>query len=446
MTDYAQCDSEPAVPELSISYVDIETLRPYPNNARTHSRHQIRQIANSIRQFGFTNPVLIDRKNTIIAGHGRVEAAKLLIMGKVPTVRLESLSEEQIRAYVLADNKLAENAGWDNSILAIELQHLLTIDDQIDITVTGFEVPEIDLILQEGTEEEDTEDNLGELEPGPSVATVGDIWQLGKHRLLCGSSLEAESFEKLMAGQKADVVFTDPPYNVRIDGHVTGRGSNQHREFAMASGEMSEPQFTAFLSKSLQLLADHSTSGSVHFICMDWRHVKEILAAGERIYESLLNLCVWVKDNGGMGSFYRSRHELVFVFRNGKESHRNNVQLGRFGRNRTNVWEYPGINTMSKFSEEGNLLALHPTVKPVQLIADAILDCSARGDIVLDGFLGSGSTLVAAERVGRTCYGIELDPLYIDVAIRRWQRYTGENAVLEETGELFQEREVASEV
>jgi DNA modification methylase len=236
---------------------------------------------------------------------------------------------------------------------------------------------------------------------------------------------------------RAGIVFCDPPYNVKIDGHVTGNGSIRHREFAMASGEMNEAEFVAFLTTCLRLLARHSLSGSVHFICMDWRHMKELLAAGGQVYDSLLNLCVWAKNCGGMGSLYRSRHELVFVFRHGKESHRNNVQLGKFGRNRTNVWEYPGVNTFSKTGEEGNLLSLHPTVKPVALVADALLDCSARGEIVLDGFLGSGSTLMAAERVGRICYGIEIEPLYVDVAIRRWQRYTGEQAIHVSTGKTF---------
>ena len=240
-----------------------------------------------------------------------------------------------------------------------------------------------------------------------------------------------------MKGKRAAIILSDPPYNVRIDGNVCGNGSIQHREFQMASGEMSEAEFIRFLSTSLRLFAKYSVSGSIHYLFIDWRHLRELLAAGGEAYDSLLNLCVWVKDNGGMGSFYRSQHELILVFRNGKGPHRNNVQLGKFGRYRTNVWEYPGINTMSKQGDEGNLLALHPTVKPVQMIADAILDASARNEIVLDGFLGSGSTLLAAERVGRICYGIEIDPLYVDVAIRRWQRYTGDQATLQSTGKTY---------
>jgi|SRR5580658_5417616 DNA modification methylase len=422
--------------QITIEYQPINSLKPHPSNARTHSNHQIRQIAKSIREFGFTNPVLLDKNSSIVAGHGRVAAAKLLGISEIPTIRLESLSPDQVRAYVLADNRLAEKAGWDKSILAIELQHLLTIDD-FDITITGFEVPEIDVLLSE-VREEPEDDELLDLPAAHEVRTrPGDLWLVGRHRIFCGSAIQRESYAVLMNKQPAQVVFTDPPYNVRIDGNVSGKGRVRHREFQMASGEMDEFEFVAFLTAALRLMAGHSARGSVHFVCMDWRHIGELIEAGKEVYESLLNLCVWVKDNGGMGSFYRSRHELVFVFRNGKATHRNNVQLGRFGRNRTNVWEYPGANTLSRQSDEGDLQAMHPTVKPVPLIADALLDCSAQGDVVLDAFLGSGSTLIAAERTGRSCYGMELDPLYVDVAIRRWQRHTGDTAIGAATGRRF---------
>jgi DNA modification methylase len=424
--------------ELAVVYQPIETLVPHPSNARTHSRHQIRQLADSTKAFGFTNPVLIDHKNTIIAGHGRVAAAQTLGMDRVPTIRLECLSENEIRAYVLADNKLAERAGWDKEILAIELQHLMTLDNDLDITVTGFEIPEIDLILEGATSKEHDPDDSFEVDEAlQPITQSGDLWQLGKHRLFCGNALELASYKALALGRRASVVFVDPPYNVAIDGHATGSGSIHHREFAMASGEMNEAEYIGFLSRALSLVARHSTSGSVHFICLDWRHITELVAAGKQVYTTLLNLCIWVKDNGGLGSFYRSRHELVFVYRNGKDAHRNNVQLGKFGRNRTNVWEYAGINTLSRQSEEGNLLALHPTVKPVAMVADALLDCSARGDVALDPFVGSGTTVLAAERVGRICYGIEIDPLYVDVAIRRWQKHTGDHALHVASGKRF---------
>ena len=428
--------NDKVISELSIEYQQVGKLKTFPHNARTHSKHQIRQIAESIKTFGFTNPVLIDSKSTVIAGHGRVAAAKLLGIALVPTIRIDNLSADQIRAYVLADNRLAENAGWEKAILAIELQHLLTIEDDFDVTITGFEIPEIDLILQEANGNPDPDDVFGISESDQVITQSGDLWLLGKHRVLCGSALSQESYVTLMRARRADVVFIDPPYNVLIDGHASGNGSVRHREFQMASGEMSEAEFVSFLTTSLRLLVRFSAGSSVHFICMDWRHMGELLAASKQIYDAFLNLCVWTKDNGGMGSLYRSRHELIFVFRNGKGPHRNNVQLGQYGRNRTNVWEYPGVNTLSK-TDEKNLLSLHPTVKPVALVADALLDCSARGELVLDAFLGSGSTLIAAERVGRICHGIEIDPIYVDVAIRRWQRHSGDYAIHAVTGKRF---------
>ena len=431
---------------LAIEYKAIETLAPYQQNARTHSKRQIRQIADSIRHFEFTNPILIDADQRIIAGHGRVQAAKLLGMLEVPTIQLSGLTESQIRAYMIADNKLAENAGWDSQILAIELQHLIELNtSELDITITGFEIAEIDLILEQSKPKNEPEEEIPLIEPQHRVSQSGDLWKLGKHRLLCGSALSAAAYAELMGSRRANAVISDPPYNVRIDGHATGNGAIRHREFAMASGEMSEAEFVAFLSTALNLFSKHSTEASMHFLFMDWRHLRELSSVGHQVYDSLLNLCVWVKHSGGMGSLYRSQHELIFVFRNGKGSHRNNVQLGRFGRNRTNVWNYPGSNSFSK-GEEGDLLTIHPTVKPVALVADAILDCTARGEIVLDSFLGSGTTLMASERVGRVCYGMEIDPLYVDVAIRRWQKYTGEAAVhagLQKTfNELAAKREV----
>jgi DNA modification methylase len=414
---------------LAVTYVSLDALSPCPNNARVHSKQQVRQIASSIKAFGFLNPILVDDSNVIVAGHGRVAAAKLLGMRDVPTIKLSGLSEAEIRAYILADNKLAERAGWDPAILAIELQHLLTLDSDLDITLTGFEVAEIDVILRDANANSEIDDVVDLAVQGPAITQVGDVWLLGKHRVLCGNSLEQESYKKLMAGRKAKVAFSDPPFNVPIDGHATGNGAVHHRNFAMGCGEMSEAQFIAFLTNSFNLAAKHTTPGSVHFVCIDWRHLPEILAASEHVYDSMLNLCVWIKNNAGLGSFYRSQHELIVVFRNGQARHQNNIQLGRFGRNRTNVWEYPNANTMSRQGEEGNLLSLHPTVKPVAMIADALLDCSTRGDIVLDPFLGSGSTLLAAERTGRICYGLEIDPRYVDVAIRRWQKHTGERAV-----------------
>lgn len=427
------------VSSIVVEETPASSLKPYRANARTHSKHQIRQIANSIVAFGFTNPILIDGNNRIIAGHGRLEAAKLLGMERVPTIRLEGLNEDQIRAYVLADNKLAENAGWDPQILAIELQYLVELESvDLDVTITGFEIPEVDAVITAVSGSSEPEPAVPEPDRDtPAITQPGDVWKLDKHRIICANSLHESTYRILMGTKRASGVFTDPPFNVRIDGHATGNGQIQHREFAMASGEMSEAEFVSFLTNAVDLTARFTTPNAIAYVCIDWRHVADLIRSALQSYDEFANLCVWVKDNGGMGSFYRSQHELVGVFRKGKGPHRNNIQLGQFGRNRTNVWQYPGVQTMSKQGGEGNLLALHPTVKPIAMVADAILDSTARNETVLDPFLGSGTAVMAAERVGRVCYGIEIDPAYVDVAIRRWQSFTGERAVHAVTGKSF---------
>ncbi len=424
---------------LKITHQSFAALRPRATNPRTHSKKQIRQIADSIERFGFTNPVLIDRAGGIIAGHGRVEAAKLLGMEKVPTIRLEDLSATEIRAYVIADNKLAENAGWDRELLAKELQGLIELD--FDVTITGYETPEVDILIGEldAGEEEDPADEAPELGDGPPVTQLGDIWPLGKHRLICGDATDPEAYARLLGGAEAQMIFIDPPYNVPIEGHVSGLGKVTHREFSMASGEMSEAEFTAFLATVFQNLASHSADGAIHFVCMDWRHIGEVLAAGKSAYSELKNLCVWAKTNGGMGSLYRSQHELVFVFKAGTGPHINNVELGKHGRYRTNLWSYPGINSFGK--DRDAELARHPTPKPKKLVADAVLDCSKRGGIVLDAFAGSGTTLVAAAQTGRRGYGIELDPHYCDVIVRRMAGALKVEAVHAATGKSFAEIE-----
>jgi DNA modification methylase len=369
-------------------------------------------------------------------------AARKMGWDTVPTIKLGHLTESQRMAFLIADNRLTETGGaWDERMLGEQLKILSELELDFDLETIGFEVPEIDLLIDglNAVPKADPDDRLPEMLD--SAATVsGDMWQLGKHRVLCGNSLVTESYEQLMQTAKADLVISDAPYNVRIDGHATGNGSIRHREFAMASGEMSSVEFTDFLRKAMIAARDHSTAGSLAYYFMDWRHMREILSAGREVYSDLVNLCVWAKSNGGMGSFYRSAHELIFLFKNGTGSHRNNVQLGKFGRNRTNVWNYPGANTFSR-SDEGNLLALHPTPKPVAMIADAIKDCTARGDLILDPFLGSGTAVIAAERSGRRWYGLELDPLYVDTIIRRWQRQTKLDAIHMETGETFKGRD-----
>lgn len=424
---------------LAIEHRSPSELRPYARNARTHSPKQITQIAASIRTFGFNNPVLIDKAGIIIAGHGRVEAAKQLNLDTVPVIRLEHLSEDQKRAYILADNRLAEKAGWDREILAIELQHLVMVDAGFDIAVTGFEMAEIDVLIEEGKDagKDDPADRIPAVEPGPAVTRPGDIWNIGRHRLICGDATDDAVYALLLDRAKAQMVFTDPPYNVRIDGHVGGLGKVKHREFAMASGEMSEAEFTSFLGTVFDNLVQYAVDGAIHFICMDWRHIDEVLAGARSVYRELKNLCVWCKNNGGMGSLYRSQHELVFVFKSGTAPHINNVELGKHGRYRTNVWSYAGVNSFG--ARRDDELAMHPTVKPVALVADAILDCSKRNGIVLDAFAGSGSTLVAAERTGRRGYGIELDPHYCDVIVRRLKAVAGLEAVHAASGETLAE-------
>ncbi|WP_419252644.1 site-specific DNA-methyltransferase [Caulobacter sp. ErkDOM-YI] len=428
--------------ELEVEHRAPSTLKPYARNARRHSKKQIKQIADSIQRFGFTNPVLVSDEGQIIAGHGRVEAAKLLGLESVPILRLSHLSETERRAYVLADNKLALNAGWDTEILAIELQALIDLD--FDVTLTGFSLAEVDLTLDL------SRDSDPDAPPGPedrvppfataAVSRMGDVWELGRHRLICGDARNPEDYARLMRGDIADLVFTDPPYNVPIDGHVSGLGSIQHREFAMGAGEMSSVAFTAFLRETLGAMAGVSRDGAIAFVCMDWRHMGELLAAGEQVFSELKNLCVWNKTNGGMGTFYRSKHELVFVFKVGTAPHVNSFGLGEDGRYRTNVWDYPGISSLG--SGRGEVLAMHPTVKPTALVADAIRDCSKRGGIVLDGFGGSGTTLIAAETCGRSARLIEFDPLYCDTIVRRFEKLTGKAAKLAQDGATFEATEV----
>ncbi|HEY1805068.1 MAG TPA: DNA methyltransferase [Terracidiphilus sp.] len=417
--------------KLQVVYKDPKTLKPRANNPRTHSRKQIGQLQRSIREYGFIRAVLIDGDDGIVAGHGSTLAAIALGMTDIPAVRVDHLTPAQIRAYVIADNKLAENSGWDRNLLALELKEL-TVNLDFDIGPLGFETAEVDLLIGELDESPDVADEIPTLETGrPAVSRRGDLWQIGVHRLICADSTRAETYAALLQGSKAQAVFTDPPYNLRIDGNVSGLGRHRHREFPMASGELTSSAYTQFLLTVCTNLRDFSIPGSLHYICMDWRHMGELLAAGAKFTE-LKNVCVWAKTNAGMGSLYRSQYELVSVFKNGTAAHINNVELGRFGRNRSNLWTYAGVNTFSKHRDAE--LAMHPTVKPVAMVADAILDSSHRGGIVLDAFAGSGTTLIAAEKTGRRGCGIELDPLYCDTIIRRFADVYGIKAIHANSG------------
>jgi DNA modification methylase len=431
----AQSPTLPDALRLKITYRKVADLKPYAGNARTHSGKQIDQIAASIRQFSFVNPVLIDGSGGIVAGHGRVAAARKLGYDEVPVIELAHLSEAERRAYVIADNRLAELAGWDREILAIELQALSEIDLDFDLEITGFETAEIDLLLDDDDAgDRDPADVVPEPSVGPAITRPGDVWQLGRHKLICGDALKPETYRQLMGDDRARAVFTDPPYNVKIDGHVCGSGKVKHREFAMATGEMDKAGFTSFLRDALSAMAAVSLDGAIHFVCMDWRHMDELSAAGSAVYSELKNLVVWSKTNGGMGTFYRSRHELIFVYKVGTAKHLNTFGLGETGRYRTNVWDYPGVNSFGGNQQD---LELHPTVKPTALVADAIRDVTRRGDIVLDGFGGSGTTLIAAERTGRVARLVELDPLYCDVICRRFEALTGQPARLLGTDQTF---------
>ena len=424
--------------DLRVVYTPLDTLTEYPNNPRHHDTKQLIKIQNSIEKFGFINPILVDEHNEIIAGHARLAAARLAHLPQVPVIRLEHLSTAQKKAYRIADNKLAELGTWSIENLQLEFQELEKLDLDFSLGITGFDMGDIDLILEGKEAKADPKANNIPFIPDNEVVTrEGDIWILGEHRIICGNSLQKETLSPLMEDKKADMVFTDPPYNVKINGHVCGAGNVQHKEFKFASGEMTVEEFTQFLKTSFELLCMFSKDGSLHYICMDWRHIKEIMTAAE-VYDQFKNLCVWRKDNAGMGSFYRSQHELIFMFKHGKEPHINNVELGIHGRYRTNVWNYAGVNTPS--AENAEKRAMHPTVKPVELIKDAILDASNRGGVVLDTFLGSGSTLIAAEKAGRICYGVELEPKYVDTAIRRYESL-GEKyiAIHAASGKTYQE-------
>lgn len=417
---------------LVIEYRPLSDIRPDPGNARTHSGRQIKQLEASLREFGFVNPLLVDESYELIAGHGRLRAARNIGLTELPVIVIPGLSVAEKKTLRIADNKIALNAGWDTDLLRIELKAIAILDPKIDLTITGHTGVEIDLLTLEIVE---TSDDDAPAAANLMVTKPGDIWILDKHRLGCGDCSDFDFLGAVMDGSIADAAFLDAPYNVRIDGNAVGKG--RHREFAVASGELSFPEFQTFLATALGALVKVSRDGAVHFVCMDHRHIEELAAASRHVYGERLNICVWNKSNGGMGSLYRSKHELVFVFKVGDAPYYNGVELGRYGRNRTNVWDYPSVNT---FGSRRDDLDLHPTVKPAAMVADAIRDVTRAGEVVLDGFLGSGTTLIACERTGRICRAIELDPIYCDVAVRRWIDLTGLEATEAGSGETFAQR------
>lgn len=420
--------------DLTPKPTPLADLKPLGRATRKHSPRQVSKLATSLKQFGFVLPVITDTQGGVVAGWGLVLAARQLGLDKAPAVCLSDLSEAELRILRLTLNRISEDAAWDQEVLALEFTEILELAPQTELELSGFEVGEIDFLLEgDGLNEEDelprVIDNIA------PISRPGDLWILAEHRLLCADALDATSYDRLLGTERAEMLFADPPFNVPINGHVSGLGAVKHDEFAMASGELSKPEFQSFLRRCLGHAADYSKNGAIHFICMDWRHLPELQAAGNDIYSELKNMCIWNKSNAGMGSLYRSKHELVLVFKVGKAAHINNVALGRHGRNRSNVWDYVGQNSLNNSTK--SKLSLHPTVKPVAMIADAIRDCSNRGGRILDPFGGAGTTLIAAERTGRRAHLIEIDPIYVDLSIERWQRLTGRTAVNSETGQPF---------
>jgi DNA modification methylase len=422
----------------AIDRLPLAALRPNPKNARTHSKKQLKLLQASIQAFGQTKPVIADDNNTILAGHGFVEAARLAGLTTVSVIRFSHLTEAQKRAYLIADNKIAAEAGWNREMLALELPDLAELlpTEDLDVSLTGFATAEIDLLLADVASEGAAIDNDLPSMPDIPASRRDDVWTLGKHRLLCGDARQADSFKRLMKGVSAAACFCDPPFNVRMTS-IGGRGKYRHPEFAFASGEMRPSQFRRFLSETLSNGVRVSADHAVHFVCMDWRHIDTLVEIGREIYDDMLNLVVWNKTNAGQGSFYRSQHELIGVFKVGSKPHRNNIELGRFGRNRSNVWTYAGANSFGQ--DRMKTLAAHPTVKPTALVVDALLDCTIRGDVVLDQFAGSGTIFLAAEKIGRIAHGIEIEARYVDIAIKRWQELTKQEAVLESDGRTFEE-------
>lgn len=411
--------------DLNPRLIPVDALKPLGRLTRKHPPAQIRKLSESLGQFGFILPIVIDAENRVVAGWGLTLAARKIGLSEVPAVIIDDLDEAKLRLLRLALNRLGEESSWDAEALKLEFADVLEITSDIDLRISGFEMGEIDLALSgSGEDEEDILQAVNENEP--PITKLGDLWNLREHRLLCGDALVAKNYEALLGDKRAQMVFTDPPWNIPIAGNVSGLGAVQHDDFAMASGEMTDPQFETFLRTAFGHAVAHSDDGSLHFVCMHWSKMRDVLAAASNVYAELKSLCIWNKTNAGMGALYRSKHELVFVFKKGEAAHVNNIVLGKYGRHRSNVWDYPGQNCFNASAK--SKLSLHPTAKPVGLVADAIRDCSNRGGIILDPFGGVGSTLIAAEKTGRVARLIELEPRYVDAVVRRWQVLTGKTA------------------
>jgi DNA modification methylase len=421
---------------LTITDVPVASIRPYPNSPRVHSKAQRKKAKKLIQHHGVATPLLVDANHQIIDGHLRWEVAQELGLETLPCVIIPSRNEANNRDLRLAINKLPEDTRWDREKLFIELSSLVEI--KYDLELTGHDQGAIEIILDyEPTPRNVVEDAPLPIPDRPAVTKPGDLWLLGPHRLRQGDACNPDDVADVVGDAKVRVVFADFPYNCRIGGFVSGLGQPKHREFPQASGEMSAEEFFRFKKRCLEVLINHLIDGAIIYACMDWRNIRSLISAGEALGLDLKNICVWAKTAAGMGTFYRSQHELIAVFKYGTAEHINNFELGQYGRSRTNLWSYRGMTGFSK--DRKDLLKVHPTVKPQIMVADAIRDVSKRGDVVFDPFSGSGTTLMAAHETGRVCCTIELDPLYVDAAILRWQAATGIDAVLAATGETFDE-------
>lgn len=438
----ARCLAAAEFEHDQIEHIPIELVRPYPLNARTHDERNISVIMASMRQFKFRNPILIDADNMVVAGHGRLEAAKRLGMKAIPALRITDLTSDELRAYRIADNRSAELAGWDDQIIAIELQHLSKIDVAFSVELTGFSHAEVDVRIDNAAtsvngDGDEAADEIPELQELP-ISRPGDLFVMGPHRLLCGSALDSSCYERLLNDEKAILICQDPPWNIAVK-DISGSGSKKHREFIMASGEMTDSEFRNFILTELQCNLAFAAPGAVFQVFIDWRGVEKVITAGVSLGLEHFGICIWNKGHGSFGSPWRSAHEMIVCFRVPGAPIKDRVKMGHYGRVRNNVWTVPGMGSFGKGRKEA--LEAHPTSKPIQILTEAIRDVTDRGDIVVDGFSGSGSCLIAAHKTGRVFRGLELDPLYVDTIVRRWQKYTDEEAILEGDGRTFAELE-----
>ena len=414
--------------QIAVEYFSVSLLLAPRRDLRRRPVRQLKRLAQSISDFGFLNPVLVDDELRIVAGSGRVEAAKMLGMTTVPAIRIEHLTEAQRRLFAIADNVTPEGVEWKQNELVLELKEIELLEPQIELTSSGLSIAQIDTMFGRARTEElaEADDALPD-PPAEAVNEVGDMWQLGRHRFACGDARNPAILAALMEGRQARLFLSDPPWNLKIEGVVSGKGKNKHRDFVLGAGEMSRSEFVSFLNDSIAAVQPILMDGALLYLFMDWRNLDALTEAALARKLEQKNLLVWCKDNAGLGLLYRSQHELIALFKHGAQPHLNNIRMGQEGRNRSNVLFYPGANSFVKGRTEA--LAAHPTSKPVALLADLILDVTAPGDMIVDTFGGSGSTLIAAERMDRVCSMAELHPPYADGIIRRFEALTGIEAV-----------------